>query len=220
MIEELIPVKKIIKSINFNQQDIINDILELHVPTKQIDCDPTYSKGVFYKNEKVKEPKYKYDIEPQRKDVIKCDCRNLPLKDNSIYSLMFDPPHLSTTGKSLKGSDDNNKINKRFGVFPSEKELFQFYVGSMKEFYRVLKDKGILIFKIIDKVSGGKQYFSHTFVQNEAEKIGFYAKDLFILLAKNRIIADWQRKNQQHARKYHSYFLVFQKTKCKVNYNL
>ena len=210
----------IIKSISFNQQEIINNIIELHIPLKIIEVDVTFGRGLFYKNDKVKLPPFRYDIEPRTPGIVKCDCRNLPLKDSSINSLIMDPPFLATTGKSLKIDDESNKINKHFGVYPSEKELFQFYVDSLKEFYRVLKDKGILIFKIQDKVSGGKQYFSHTFIQNEAEKIGFYSKDLFILLARNRIVADWQRKNQQHARKHHCYFLVFQKIKCKVNYNL
>ena len=81
----------------------------------------------------------------------------------------------------------------------------------MIEFWRILKDKGILIFKCQDKISSGKQYLSHYFIINEAIKIGFYPKDLFILLAKNRIIADWQKKNQKNARKFHSYFLVLEK---------
>lgn len=34
---------------------------------------------------------------------------------------------------------------------------------------------------------------SHVFIMNEAIKIGFYPKDLFILLAKNRLTADWLR---------------------------
>lgn len=53
---------------------------------------------------------------------------------------------------------------------------------------------------------------------NEAIKIGFYPKDLFILLAKNRVTADWQVKNQKNARKFHSYFWVFQKTNKNIEY--
>jgi len=81
-----------------------------------------------------------------------------------------------------------------------------------------LKGDGILIFKCQDKVSSGKQYFSHNFIMNEAEKIGYYTKDMFILLAKNRIVADWQLKNQKNARKFHSYFLVFEKSKRIIEY--
>ena len=124
----------------------------------------------------------------------------------------------STKGPSLKEKDDNNKINKRFGVYPTEQELHQFYINAMQEFYRILNLNGILIFKCQDKVSSGKQYMSHVFVCNQAIAIGFYPKDLFILLAKNRIIADWQRKNQKNARKYHSYFWVFEKSNKEIKY--
>ena len=59
---------------------------------------------------------------------------------------------------------------------------------------------------------------SHCFIYNEAVNVGFYPKDLFILLAKNRLIADWQMKNQKNARKFHSYFWVFQKSSKKFDY--
>ena len=207
-----------IKSISYNQYEIIKSILELHVASHKIDCDSTYSIGNFYKNTGVGVPAYKFDIIPQAEGVEYGDSRALPLEDNSIGCLMFDPPFLATTGKSLQKGNNNNIINKRFGVYPSEKELHQFYIDSIKESYRVLKDKGILIFKCQDKVSGGKQYMSHVFVMNEAVKAGFYPKDLFILLAKNRLVADWQVRNQKHARKFHSYFWVFEKNKKIVEY--
>ena len=53
---------------------------------------------------------------------------------------------------------------------------------------------------------------------NEAIKIGFYPKDLFILLAKSRLVADWQVKNQKNARKFHSYFWVFEKKDKIIEY--
>lgn len=131
---------------------------------------------------------------------------------------MFDPPFLATKGSSLSKDDNSNKINKRFGVYPTEQELHQFYIDAIKEQYRVLKQDGILIFKCQDKVSSGKQYMSHCFIWQEAINIGFYPADLFILLAKNRIIADWQLKNQKNARKFHSYFWVFKKNNKVINY--
>jgi len=39
----------IIKSINYDQHEIIKDILQLHNNGEDIECDPTYSKGNFYK---------------------------------------------------------------------------------------------------------------------------------------------------------------------------
>ena len=207
-----------IKSISYDQSEIIKGILDLHVKNKKIDCDPTYSIGNFYKNTGIEEPTYKFDINPKVDGVKFGDSRNLPLENCSIDCMMFDPPFLATTGKSLTNDDNNNVINKRFGVYPSEKELHQFYIDSLKESHRILKDKGILIFKCQDKISSGKQYLSHVFIINEAIKIGFYPKDLFILLAKNRLVADWQVKNQKNARKFHSYFIVFEKNNKKIEY--
>jgi len=189
----------------------------MHVPLKIIDCDPTYSIGNFYNKTGISRPKHKFDIVPAE-GVQYGDSRNLPLENNSIACMIFDPPFLATTGASLKSNEDNNKINKRFGVYPSETELHKFYSDSLKEAYRVLMPKGILIFKCQDKVSGGKQYFSHCFIKEQAEATGFYPKDLFILLAKNRIVADWQLKSQKNARKFHSYFWVFEKSNKKTKY--
>lgn len=208
----------LVKSISYDQGEIIRNILDLHSPNGVIDCDATYSVGNFYKNTGVALPQYKFDIHPQASGVEYGDSRCLPLLDESISCLMFDPPFLATTGASLKSKDPNNKINKRFGVYPSEKELHQFYIDSLAEAHRVLKPNGILIFKCQDKISSGKQYMSHCFVHDEAIKQGFYPKDLFILLSKNRIVANWQLKNQKNARKFHSYFWVFEKTDKKITY--
>ena len=207
-----------IKSISYDQGEIIKNILQLHTKNHKIDCDATYSKGVFYDKTGIEKPKYKFDIVPAADDVVMADSRELPLENNSLECMIFDPPFLATTGPSLKSVDGNNKINKRFGVYPSETELHRFYIDSLTEARRVLKENGILIFKCQDKVSSGTQYMSHVFIMNEAVKSGFYPKDLFVLLSKNRIVADWQIKNQKNARKFHCYFWVFQKCNKKVKY--
>lgn len=173
--------------------------------------DATYSKGNFYNNTSISQPEYKFDIYPLSNQVVQADCRNLPLDNESINCQIFDPPFLATKEPSLKNNSDGNIINKRFGVYPTEKDLHNFYIDSMKESYRILKQNGILIFKCQDKISSGKQYMNHVFIMNESVKIGFYPKDLFILLVKNKLVANWQTKNQKNARKYHSYFWVFEK---------
>lgn len=208
----------LIKSVSYDQSEIIKNILTLHSTSGHIDIDTTYSKGIFYKNTGIDEPTYKFDINPVCEDVKYADSRHIPLENGSVDVEMFDPPFLATTGKSLEIDDNSNRINKRFGVYPSESLLHQFYIDSMKEAYRILRPNGILIFKCQDKVSSNKQYMSHCFIMNEAVKIGFYPKDLFILLSKQRIVADWQVKNQKNARKFHSYFWVFQKSNRTVKY--
>lgn len=205
-----------IKSISYDEQEIIKGIIKLHCK-HPIELDPTYSKGNFYKDG-ISPPKFKFDLFPQRGDVVQANAENLPLEDGSINTMMFDPPFLATRGDSLLKRDKSNKMVKRFGSYPTEIKLFQFYKNSLTEFYRILKDDGILIVKIQDKVSSGKQYMSHVFIINEAEKLGFYCKDLFILLSKHRMVPKWQLVNQRNARKFHCYFLVFEKSKRKIKY--
>lgn len=210
-------MNELIKSISYDQTEIIRNILKLHVPGGKIDCDPTYSKGAFYNGTGIDKPSLRFDIHPQYADVIKADARHLPIRDNSLSCVILDPPFLATKGKSLL-TFEGNRINRRFGVFPDEKSLHQCYTDMLVEAFRILKAEGILIFKCQDKVSSGRQYMSHVFVMNTAVNIGFYPKDLFILLARNRLVADWQAMNQKHARKFHSYFWVFQKTNRRIEY--
>ena len=92
------------------------------------------------------------------------------------------------------------------------KELWQFYDDSLKEFRRVIRKKGHLIVKCQDIVSGGRNHLSHVFICNKAEEYGFENIDLFVLTAKHRMTTH-NTTIQKHARKYHSYFLVFQKKK-------
>ena len=210
-------MSSIVKSVSANQTEIIRNILHLHVPGGRIDCDPTYSKGLFYDGTGIEAPALRFDIYPQKEGVVQADAQHLPLEDDSINCLMFDPPFLATTGKSLT-EGCGNRINRRFGVYPNERELHLFYRSALQEAHRVLKPGGILIFKCQDKVSSGKQYFSHVFIMNEAVKAGFYPKDLFILTAGNRLVADWQARSQIHARKYHCYFWVLQKSDRRIQY--
>lgn len=170
-------MSEIIKSIGYDQREIIRNILKLHVPDGKIDCDPTFSTGAFYNGTGIDTPQYRFDISPQRDGVIKADARKLPLADNSISCMMLDPPFLATKGKSMK-SNDGNIINRRFGVYPDEKSLHRCYSDMLSEAYRVLKPDSILVFKCQDKVSSGKQYMSHVYIMNEAVRIGFYPKDL------------------------------------------
>lgn len=199
----------IIKSISYSQEEILQWILKLYVPESCFEVDPTFSKGNFYKSGAVPRPKYCFDIIPQAEGVTQADCRFLPLENNSIGSMIIDLPFLATTGASLKGND-GNIINRRFGVCKNETELMQLYKDALAEAWGVLKPGGVLVMKCQDKVSSRKQYMMHCDIYDMAKETGFEVLDLFVLLAKNRLIADWQR-NQKHARKYHSYFWVFQK---------
>lgn len=204
--------KTIIKSVSFDQEEIIKWIIQLYCPNG-IELDPTYSKGNFYKQ--IPKPKLRFDIEPLSEDVTKADCTQLPLANNLIATIMFDPPFIA----SMPKDKPTGIISQRFGYFRNiQHELWHMYHQSLKEFYRILKDDGILIVKSQDTISSTKQYLSHIEIINYAYSIGFYPKDIFVLIAKNRIIGKTHH-NQQHARKFHCYFLVFVKQKSPVIYS-
>ena len=48
-----------ISTISYDQEEIIKNIIQLYCP-EGIELDPTYSKGVFYKN--IEKPKHKFDL--------------------------------------------------------------------------------------------------------------------------------------------------------------
>lgn len=192
-----------VKSISYQQEEILQNILKLNVKDKSFDLDPTYSKGNFYKSGEIKEPKLKFDLNPQTEDTSKASFEKLPILNKTINSIIFDPPFI------INGS---GVIKNRFGCYKNIKKLKKSYKNALLEFNRILDHKGILVFKCMDTVSGGMNHFILNYIINTAYKLGFKPKDQYILLSQNRIISGkW--KNQRHARKYHSYFLVLEKVK-------
>lgn len=202
-----------IRSISYSQDEILQWIIQLYIESGHFDADATFSSGGFYRSSRIPLPAHRFDLYPQRPDVQKADCRKLPLDDNTISSMILDPPFLATKGPSLS-SDSGNLISRRFSVCPNEAALRELYRDAIAEAFRVIKPGGVLVFKCQDKVSSGKQHMMHCFVYNVAVQRGFEVLDLFVLLANSRLIANWQR-NQKHARKFHCYFWVFRKPTIK-----
>ena len=203
---------EIIKSVSYSQEEILNWIIQLYCP-EGFDLDPTYSKGVFYKN--ISPPRLKYDLNPQIDGVQQADCTNLPLETRSLKSIVFDPPFVAAIPKNKA----TGIITTRFGYYRNvQTELWGMYRKALQEFYRILRLDGVLIFKCQDTIDSCKQYLSHVEIINMAISLGFYAKDLFVLLAKSRLMSPNMRK-QQHARKFHCYFLVFKKMRSPVVYS-
>ncbi len=65
-------------------------------------------------------------------------------------------------------------------------------------------------------MSANKQRLTHVEIISAYESLGLYAKDLFVVVRKNRPVVS-RLKKQIHARKNHSYFLVFQKVRTNVS---
>lgn len=88
--------------------------------------------------------------------------------------------------------------------------VLDLYFKAGGEAYRVLREPGVLIVKCQDEVSANTQHLTHVEIINAYEAMGFYTKDLFVVVRPNRLGVSRILK-QVHARQNHSYFLVFVK---------
>lgn len=217
-----------IKSISHSQQQILSWIQHLYCP-EGIDLDPTYGNGGFYKKdiqqglpgfglmEDVRRPRLYFDR--YRDGVWKADARFLPVKTGSIKSVIIDPPFLAGGGRDgLMVAKYGNLNTGPDGQRYDAAATWELYKDIMTECERVLSPYGHLIVKCQDLLYGRTQYMTHIEVVNFAIDMGLYPKDIFILLARSRP-KSWNHQTQHHARKWHSYFLVFGKQNRNVGYS-
>ena len=203
-----------------DNSDVFPQVLKLHVPEGARIADVTWGKGVFWN----KIDTSRYTVAPS--DIATgVDCRNLPYEDESFDCVVLDPPYMegfyreakeqkagSGTHKSFSRAYSNGSEvdTKHKGTRKWHRAVVDMYLEASREAYRVLHDKGILIVKCQDAVSANRQWLTHVEIINECEKMGFYSKDLFVVLRTGRPAVS-RMKKQVHARKNHSYFLVFVK---------
>ncbi len=194
-------------------------VLKLHVPPGSIVADVTYGKGVFWRDV----PPKLYDL--RATDIsMAVDCRKLPYKDASIDCVVLDPPYMEgfyrRAGTQLAGGGTHSAFRQYYrngdesptdGGPKYHAAVVDFYSKAAQEAFRVLRKDGVLIVKCQDEVSANKQNLTHVEIINDLSSKGFYAKDLFVVVRPNRPAASRIIK-QEHARKNHSYFIVFVKT--------
>ena len=80
------------------------------------------------------------------------------------------------------------------------------------EAYRVLRPGGVYIVKCQDEVCANKQRLTHVELINHLTGLGFIIDDLFVVVRRGKPGVS-RMVRQVHARKNHSYFLVFKKGK-------
>ena len=82
------------KSVFENEQELLKAIINIHLGGNNIELDPMYFKGNFYKE--IEKPNYYYDINPPEKiDCDVADARNLHwFKNEKFNSMILDPPFM------------------------------------------------------------------------------------------------------------------------------
>ena len=202
-----------------NNEEIFPLILSLYVPVGSEIADVTYGKGVFWK--KVNLADYVLHSSDIKTGT---DCRNLPYKDQSMDCVVLDPPYMEgfyrrsndhlagngTFSSFREAYSDGRVYEQTTGVPKYHDAVLDMYYSAGYEALRVLKAAGILIIKCQDEVSANKQHLTHVEIINEYTKHGLVVEDLFVMIRNNRPNISTLKK-QVHARKNHSYFLVFRK---------
>lgn len=197
-----------------SNEEVFPQILELYVRPGSVIADVTYGKGAFWR----KVPPEAYDLRPT--DIVTgVDCRDLPYADSEMDCLVLDPPYMHSPGGTAHASRRshlgfevhyrNNGSGNRTGRKYHEAVL-ALYEEAGREAYRVLRERGVLIVKCQDEVCANRQRFTHIEIMQAYEQLGFVAEDLFVVVRKNRPGVS-RVVRQVHARKNHSYFLVFWK---------
>ena len=191
-------------------------VLSLHVPKGSRIADVTYGRGAFWRD--VNDTDYDLlasDIETGT------DCRSLPYENDSLDAVVFDPPYMEGffRDRGSKAAGGSHGVFRERYSHGSETAgstakwhdaVIELYVSGGREAARVLKKGGRLIVKCQDAVSAGRQRLTHVEIVNAYSRIGFECDDLFVLVRSNKPSVSRMIK-QKHARKNHSYFLVFVK---------
>ena len=186
-------------------------ILGLYVKPGSIVADVTYGKGVFWRHI----PADEYDLRATDiQDGV--DCRKLPYGDGEVDCVVLDPPYMHSPGGTAHGAHTpfeehyrNNGTGNRTASKYHEAVL-DLYRDAGSEAHRVLRDRGVLIVKCQDEVCSNRQRFTHVEIMQAYDEIGYVAEDLFVVMRNNRPGVS-RAVRQVHARKNHSYFLVFWK---------
>ena len=186
-------------------------ILNLYVKLGSVIADVTYGKGVFWR----RIPTDAYDLRATDiQDGV--DCRSLPYEAGEIDCVVLDPPYMHSPGGTAhevhapfedhyRNNGSGNRTERKY-----HEAVLDLYRDAGCEAYRVLRDRGVLIVKCQDEVCSNRQRFTHVEIMRMYDEIDYVAEDLFVVVRNNRPGVS-RTVRQVHARKNHSYFLVFWK---------
>lgn len=207
----------IVSSYREDNAAVFARIFDLHLVDCRRIADITYGKGVFWRR-----------IDTSGLDFLPSDIKTgtdfttLPYEDESLDAVVFDPPYMEgfyrRSASHLAGEGTHDAFRNYYsnGEASTHHKLkyhdvvLNVYIATAKEVKRVLKNNGVFVVKCQDEVSANRQKLTHAEILYAYDKLGFYCKDLFVVTRTNRPGIS-RLKRQKHARKNHSYFLVFRK---------
>jgi hypothetical protein len=204
-----VPTNDLVFSAHVGTNDeVFPHILALYVTSGSRVADVTYGKGVFWKR-----------VDRTRFDLLASDfatgvdCRRLPYADGAVDAVVFDPPYMHTPGGTAH--DGHQNYEQYYGnndtsnpALKYHEAVLDLYFSAAREAKRVLRAGGVYILKCQDEVCANRQRLTHVEIVNALAAMGFEIEDLFVVVRKHRPGVS-RLLHQVHARKNHSYFLVF-----------
>jgi len=135
--------------------------------------------------------------------------------------VVFDPPYISTGNRATstldKDASGSVDFYNRYGLgeLKGWQKVFEDIRGGVRECARVLAPKGRLLVKCADYVESGQIRWGRRNVIEAAEGCGLRTVDEFVHHSgtgpQPRHNIDGSVRRQVHARRAHSYLMVFQK---------
>ncbi len=239
-----VPTSDLVQSAHVGKNaELFAKIARLHIPAGSRIADVTFGRGTFWDRVDLAANRYELhasDVEagPKLANGIAVesytapvDCRALPYADASLDCIVLDPPYMEGFFRKAKSQRAGSGTHAAFfdayshdGVHAPEdggpkyhEAVVDLYLRAGLEAHRVLRLGGLLIVKCQDEVSANKQRLTHVEIITAYESMGFYTKDLFVLVRTNAPGVS-RLLEQEHARKNHSYFIVFELPRGRAKY--
>ena len=195
----------------------ITNLIKIHSPvTCPVVLDCTYNLGKMWKG--IDCQVIKTDIDSSFKIDFVSDFRKLPIQNDSINVIVFDPPHLPVTSASINSSGlwkERFGNTNQNGMGRNGYNINGIFDPFLIEAKRVLVKNGIILAKLIDIIHNHKYQWQHIDFIQKAEKLKLTACDMMIKVTKTGGRLNSGRwKKIKHLRRCHAYWIVIRKGRC------
>ena len=142
----ILPPRSVIIGNDIDVSEVVKVLIKYYFPHAKVIYDPTCGEENYQFNDWILQEEYqkKYDyiasdIKRTKWSMFQADVFKLPLRDNSVDIIVYDPPYLPYPRTDSRGEDYD------IATISSPLKILEFYSGKIfKEFYRICR-QGIIV---------------------------------------------------------------------------